>query len=263
MSIERALTLSNILTTLTPNIPPDVLASISGGAVEIRTRLIYNPNNDTLTDTTFYVPTGSPLPTPLSTDITASTLLTYTMNISQIYTSCKPVPSLLIVGTVATSSTTLYGSFAGAPVAVSLGYTTDNPPLINNVVEVVAGGVVAYSASAQGTLQFPSTPVTPPGSSGNAPKIVLKPAPPTTGVFQVFQNPFYIDASGSTSPLNLPLTFAWSSNLPVSFVPSNTVPNPNIQFVSGLGDYTITVTVTDSAGNVSTQSFTVQFLGRS
>jgi hypothetical protein len=40
------------------------------------------------------------------------------------------------------------------------------------------------------------------------------------------------------------------------------VANPSIYFVSGSGDYTITLTVTNTAGKVATQSFSVQYLGK-
>lgn len=262
LSIERVLTLSDLLTTLTPTVSPAILGAITGGAEEVRTRLIYNPSANTLTETTFLVAAGSPLPTPLSTDVTGSTIQSYVMNVSQVYSSCSPTPSVLLVGTISSAGASPYANFTGAPAAVSLGYTTDTPPLINNVVEVIAGSVVAWSAAAQGTLSFPAVTVTPPGTTNGNPTIVLNPLPPASGAFQVFQDPFYISASGSTDPNNLPLTFTWSSNIPVNFVPSNTVANPSIYFVSGSGDYMITVTVTNSAGKVSTQSFSVQFLGR-
>jgi hypothetical protein len=262
LSIERVLTLSNILTTLTPNVPANILAGIAGGAEEIRTRLIYNPTANTLTETTFLVAAGSPLPTPLGVDVTSGTIQSYVLSVSQIYTSCKPTPSLLLVGTITTASVSPYAGFQGAVAAVSIGYTTDATPLINNVVEVVAGSILAYSASGSGTLTFPTVTVTPPGTNNGAPVVVLNPVPPAQGSFQVFQNPLYIDASGSTDPNKLALTYTWSSNLPVNFQPSNTVPNPSIYFVSGAGDYQITVTVTNSAGKVSSQSFTVQYLGK-
>ncbi len=263
LNIERVLTLSDILTTLTPNVSTSVLGAITGGAEEIRTRLVYNATQNTITETTFLVAAGSPLPTPLGVDVTSSTIQSYVIAIDQILTGTKPTPSLLIVGTISSATVSPYANFTGAPVAISLGYTTATPPVINNVVEVIAGSVLAYSASGSGTLQFPSVPVTPPGTTAGNPTIVLNPPPPAAGApFQVFQNPFYVNAGGSTDPNNLALTYSWSSNLPVNFSPSNTVANPSIYFVSGAGDYTITLTVTNSAGKVSTVSFPVQYLGK-
>jgi hypothetical protein len=79
---------------------------------------------------------------------------------------------------------------------------------------------------------------------------------------QVYTNPWQVSAAGSTDPNNLALTYSWSSNIPVNFQPNNTVANPSIQFGSGREDYTITLTVTNSAGMSSTQSFVVEYQGR-
>jgi hypothetical protein len=168
-------------------------------------------------------------------------------------------------GTTATSGNSLVGSL----VAVSIGYTMDTPPVINNVVEVVAGTVVAYSAAGAGTVSFPPVTTPPPGSGGNgqAPTVLLKIgnnnffAPAPTGALQVRQSPFQVDASGSTDPNNLPLTYSWSSDRPVAFVPGPNAAAPNIQFGSGSGDYRITVTITNSEGVSTTASFTLSYFG--
>jgi hypothetical protein len=261
LSIERVLTLSNILTTLTPNVSPTILGELSGGAVEIRSRLIYNPQLSTLTDTTFLVPAGSPLPTPLGVDVSSSTIQGYVLNVTQILQSCQPTPSILMVGTISTAGSSPYANFVGAPAAVSLGYTTADPPVIDNVVELIAGSILAYSASGAGTLTFPTVTVTPPGTTTGVPVISLSPMPPA----QVFQSPYFINASGSTDPSNLPLTYSWTSTPAnaVNFVPNNTMmPTTNAYFVNGTGTYTITLTVTDSAGKSSSMMFTTEYLGK-
>jgi hypothetical protein len=269
LSIERVLTLSNVLSTQTATIPPNILASITGGAQEIRERLIFNSQANTLTSTVFLVAVGSPNPTPIGVDLTQSTVEGFTLSIDRIYTTCKPVPNVLLVGTIAQSSggintpTGLFGNFIGAPAAISIGYTTDNPPKINNAVIVVAGTVVDFSASATGTITFPPSPVTPPGTSG-APTIVVNPAPPTTAGarIQVVNNPLHLDATGTTDPSGKTLTFQYSSVPPVAFTPSPNIPNPDVQFPSA-GDYTITLTVMNSAGLTSSVQIPFQFVGRS
>ncbi len=260
LSIERVLTLSNILTTLTPTAPANVLAAIASGAQEIRSRIVYNPTQSTVTDTTFLVAPGSPNPTPLSIDLTQQTLQGYVLQVDKVYTSCKPTPSVLFVGTIA-GSTGAFGNPTGAPGAISIGYTTDNPPKINNVVELIGGQVVAYSAAANGTLTFPAAPVTPPATAG-IPTIVVNPVPVSGSSLQVFFNPYHVDASQSTDPNKLPLTYLWSSDKVANFSPSNTDPAPNIQFNSGVGDYTITLTVTNSAGISSTTQFILTYVGK-
>src|ERR1700681_4149686 len=64
LHFERSVTLANVLTTLTPNLPANVLASIAGGAQEIREIFIYNAQQNTVTSTVFLVASGAPLPTP-------------------------------------------------------------------------------------------------------------------------------------------------------------------------------------------------------
>lgn len=260
-SIERVIQLSNILTTLTPNVPANILAAITSGAQEIRSRIVYNPTQGTLTDTTFLVAPGSPNPTPLSIDVTQQTILGWVVNVEKVYTSCKPTPSIMFVGLVSSSFPAPFGNLGGVPGALSIGYTTDSPPKINNVVALAAGSVVAYSAVANGTLTFPAAPVTPPTTAG-VPNIVINPVPVTSGSLQVFFNPYHVDASQSTDPNNLALTYMWSSDKPVNFQPSNKDAAPNIQFSSGAGDYTITLTVTNSAGFSSATKFVLTYIGQ-
>lgn len=261
LSIERVLTLSNVLTTLTPNVSPAILASVTSGAQEIRDRIIYNPQQGTVTDTTFLVAPGSPNPTPLGIDVTQSTLQSFVLSVSQIYTSCKPTPGILIVGTIGSASSP-YANLNGALAAVSIGYTTDATPKINNVVEVVAGQVVAYSASALGTLTFPVSTVVPPGSNPGAPVINFPFTPPASGSIQVNQSPFFLDASSSTDPNKLPLTFTFTSDKPANFIPGPTPGATQIYFGSGSGDYTITITATNSAGQSTSTKVILTYINK-
>lgn len=262
LSIERTLTLSNLLTTLTPNVPASVLAGITSGAQEIRSRLIYNPAANTLTDTTFLVAPGSPSPTPIGLDVTGSTIQGYQLSVDRVYTSCAPKPSVLFVGTITGPAAGPFGVLTGAPAAVSVGYTTDTPPKINNVVELIAGEIVAFSSGANGTLTFPAVTVTPPGTASAAPTLVFGPGVNTTGPNQVFFNPFHLDVSGTTDPAKLPVTFMFTSDRAVDFKPGPTSPTPDLYFDAGPGDYTITVTATNSAGLASSQQILIQYTGK-
>lgn len=164
-SIERTVLPANIETTYNTTLSASILASIAAGELEIREQLIYNPQANTLTSTVFLVPPGSPIPTPVGVDITSMTLATYVISIDRTYTSCSPYPSVMFSGTITSSSggaaapNGIYNlTFSGTPASVSVGYTTDNPPLINNVVTVFAGIVVSYSANASGTVTFLGNP---------------------------------------------------------------------------------------------------------
>ena len=262
LDFERAATLSDILTTVTPNLPANELASITGGAQEIREIFIYNSEQGTVTSTVFLVAAGALLPTPnfnFQTGVIQST----TIKVSQILTSCSPTPSLLIVGTVSASSTTgAFGNLTGAPAAISVGYTTATPPAINNVVEVIAGTVAAYSAAGTGSLTFPAVPVVPPGSTGAITVTVTSPQLGTlvggTKVVQVSQNPLLLDAS--TSKGTGPLTFTWTTlGAPVNFVGTGTPGQILVTFPSK-GDFVIQLTITDSkTGTTATYSVILEF----
>jgi hypothetical protein len=265
LSFESVVQLNNILTVFPPNIPANVIAAITSGAQQLRGRVIYNPAQGTVTTTVFVVAPGSPNPTPLSIDITQQTIVVSVLQVDRVYIACTPTPSIMFVGTISGSSG-IFGNFNGAPGAISFGYTTDNPPSINNVTGLAAGQGVIFSPSGTGALPggaaitFPAAPVTSPTSAG-APMIVINPTP-VTGSLQVFFNPYHVDASQSSDPNKLALTYMWSSDKPVNFQPSNKDAAPNIQFGSGAGDYTITLTITNSAGVSSTTKFVLTYIGQ-
>lgn len=280
LNFERATTLSNILTTLTPNLPANVLAAITSGAQEIREIFIYNPQQGTVTSTAFLVAAGAPLPTP-NFDFQTGVVQTTTIKVSQILTGCNPVPSALIVGTVSDSSATgAFGSLKGAPAAISIGYTTSTSgqianiapratatgaadtttaATINNVVEVIAGVADVFSAAGTGTVVFPAAPVLPPGSTGNVSIVVTSPqtGPIANGgvtPIQVHQNPLLLDASGSTG--SGALTFTWTSvGQPVGFQGTDKPGQILVNFPSK-GDFKIMLTVTDTTTGTAAQ-FTV------
>ena len=152
---------SDIKTTYSTSLSSSILASLASGQMEMRERLILNTQTNGLTSTVFLVQAGSPIPTPVSVNIGPTTLAAYTISIDRTYTSCSPFPSVMLTGTITSSSggpsapNGIYNlTFTGAPAAVSIGYTTDNPPMINNVVSVFAGVVASFSANASGTLTF-------------------------------------------------------------------------------------------------------------
>ncbi len=163
-SIERAVLTSDIQSTYSTDLSATILASLAAGEQEIRERLVYNPQTNTLMSAVFLVQAGSPIPTPTSVDITSMTLASYNISIDRTYTSCSPYPSVMFTGTITSSSggaaapNGIYNlTFNGTPASVAIGYTTDNPPSINNVVTLFAGIAVSYSASGSGTVTFPSS----------------------------------------------------------------------------------------------------------
>lgn len=205
LNLERAVVLTGLSSTTTPTIPANILASITGGALELRQQLTLNSTTNIITLTDFTAQPSSTSPTPIGSIQTSSVLSTESFFVDKVYASCKPKPSLLITGFITQNfPKSPVGDLTGTAAAISIGYTTDSPAKVNNVVVVYAGVASIYSAAAVGTLTFPSTPVVPPGSNAGAPVIVV-----AGGLNQsTAQKQIGLDYSQSTSPLNLPLTFA-------------------------------------------------------
>jgi hypothetical protein len=271
-NIERSIALNDILTPITPNLPASVLAALAGGALEIRETLVYNSQANTVTSTIFAVPTGSPIPTPpaelanLGTALVASV----TMTVDRIYVTTTPFMSVMFVGSDSQSTVTPYGSYQGAVSTISAGFTaatsasgttSATPATVNTVIETVAGAIVIYSPTATVNTLTVTTPPPTGGGGGTTtnPTVVITPASQTVNVKEV-----NLDASQSTDPNGLALTFQWS-----------VVGSANVSLLHGtsaiataqLGDngpntYTFMVVVTDSAGNSATGTTTVTYVGR-
>ncbi len=268
LDIERVVQLNDVFTTLTPNAPASVLAAIAAGAQEIREHLTYNPQLSTITSTIFLVAPGSPIPTNLqTTNVQPTTIQVTIIGVSQILTSCTPTPALMLVGTIAPSPTGIFGNFTGAPASVSLGWVPGTTNTINNVIINVAGSAGIYSPTAAGTLTFPATGGGGGGGgggTGTGPAIVVKYGNGTiaqqNSSAQLFSNPLILDASGTTG--TAPLTFKWTSSpAGATFTQGSSPAISSVAFLNS-GDYKLTLTVTDSAGNTSTFSLTVEYLGR-
>jgi len=258
--VERALALSDILTTISPQVPANVLAGLAGGALEIRELLIYNPATNAVTSTIFLVPTGSPIPTPVGTIQPSSVIATFVLGVDKIYVSTT---SVLFVGTITTSTATPYGSYQGATGVISAGLTPctapcTTPPAISNVVDVIAGAVVDWSAAGAGTVVV-TTPPPPPtgGTGGTGPTVVIN------GPTQALTREITLDASQSTDPSGSALTYAWTLVSPPN---GATILNPTtsitgVQILEGFNNYVFQVVVTNAAGVSSMGTITVQFIG--
>ena len=248
LSIERALEAKTVLTTLTPEVPPVILAGVLSGALEVRESLSYNSANQVLTLNAFTVQAGAAIPAPPNT---ATVFTIATINVDKIYSSLTPRRSLMLTGTVATNApASPYGNLAGAPVALSIGYTNDNPPKISDVVLLVAGSTVEFSPAAQGTLGFVQPPAPP--ETGNAPKIVI--SSPTS----VYTRVADLDASTSTTA-NPPLTFLWTVVNGNSDIARADSAKALAYLNGGFGSYTFQVTATDAKGTKSTQTVTINY----
>jgi hypothetical protein len=262
-NIERTIALDDILTIITPNIPASTLAALAGGALEIRETMSYNPQANTLTSTIFAVPTGSPIPTPpaVLANLGTALIAAVTMTIDKIYVNDTPFMSVMFVGTDTQSTATPYGSYLGAVSNVSVGFTSATPPTINTVVETVAGVIALYSASATVNSFTVTAAPSGPGGSGSgskSPTIVVKGGTTQT----TLDKQIVLDASGSTDPNGLTLSFAWTAagqNVALENATSSTGIATAQLGNNGPQTYTFMLTVTDSAGNSATATVTVTY----
>jgi hypothetical protein len=263
LNFERVIALTSILTTITPQVSATGLAGLEGGSLEIHDLTIYNPQANTVTDTVFLLPAGSPLPTPLSGITPANTIAQFTFTVANIYITSLPYPAVLIVGNIGQSTATPYGSYQGGTSSLSVAYTSGSSPTITNVVSVVAGGVVDWAAKATGTVTVSAASTGGGGTTGGGGGTGTAPVVVVTGPGVSFGQEARLDASGSTDPGGLTLTYAWKSvGSPTATILSATSATTDVQFNSGPGTYNFSVTVTDSAGNTATGTVSVMYLGR-
>jgi hypothetical protein len=249
---ERALSLSNILTTVTPMTPASVLAAIAAGAVEVREQSSLNAANNTLTNTFFIVPTGSPNPTALSQLPFTSFIATTTLTIDRTYVTTNPV-AVGFHGRTTQSTNTPFGNYAGASGSYSFGYTSDKPPKINNVIEVVDGLIVLYSASATGTFTI-TAPAGGTGGGTGGVTVVINGSSAASPTFTTVVNQIVLDASASTTTTGGTLTYAWAlaAGSPSAGITGGSTSKASIQLGAGQNTYKFTLTITDSMGTAPT-----------
>ena len=262
LSLERTLTLNNVLTTVTPTLPANVAAAIAGGAAEIREQIVFNPQSNTLTSTVFLVPSGSPVPTNLGLLPFGSFIAVSTTAITNIFISSKPVSAVTIVGNVIQSSSP-FGSGLGGVSTFSFGLSSDKPPKISNVIETESGLLVLFSAAAQGTITIAQPASGGGGGSAGVTVVVNGVTVGSSGTtLQTTSNLITLDPTGSKSNNAGALTFSWSlaPGSPSASINVSSSGVAQIQLGAGKGTYVIVLKVTDSTGASSTVNITIQFI---
>jgi hypothetical protein len=181
--------IGGVSTTIPPNpallpLVPDLIS----GVTEIREQLDYDRHESAILLTTFITDSTALFPTPVA-DLPALNFCSAengppcaveraTLEVKHIFTSCKPLPSLMFQGVFGKNAPDPGGwgiGVGGATFALSTGYTTEsdpNPPGSTynpftgsdfgcgsgtgmfNVTESVAGVGVAWAPCAVGTLSF-------------------------------------------------------------------------------------------------------------
>jgi hypothetical protein len=207
-------------------------------------------------------PTLSPIPTPPAAlaNLGSALVAVVTMTVDKIYVTTKPFMSVMFVGTDTQSTATPYGTYQGAASAISAGFTSDTPAKVNTVIETVAGAIVLYSPAATvNTLTVTTPPPSGGGGTPSGPTAVITPANQTVVVKEVT-----LDASQSTDPSGLALTYQWSvvGSGNVSILHGNSAVATAQLGDNGPNTYTFKVTVTNSTGQSASATTTVSYVGR-
>ncbi len=265
LNLERTLAFPNgFFSSNVPSLPPAVVVAVASGALEVRDQLTYNPSTKILTVQGFTAQPASPKPTPPNSIGNSSILTLYRVQVENVAFSCQPVASVLMTGRIIDNfPLTPYGDLIGAPIAIGFGYTTsqaNSAPQVNNLTILVPGVAGLFSGSASGTLTFPALPVNPPGTTGTTPTIVFSPG----ATQETAQRQLYLDASKSTDPNGLQLTYQWrqvNSNISAGLSNGSTA-TPLVTLNGGKGDYIFEVTVTNSKGVSATAQTTIRYYGQ-
>jgi len=249
---ERSLTLTNILTTVTPSAPASLLAALAAGAVEIREQTSFNAVNSTLNSTFFVVPTGAPNPTNLAQLPFSAFVASTTLTVDRIYVTTSPAAAAF-VGRVTQSTATPFGNYAGASGTYSFGYTSATPPKITNVIETINGLIVLYSPAATGTFTITGLPGTGGGGTGGI-SVVINGSSDAAPTFTTVINQVVLDASASTTATGGTLSYAWAvaAGSPSASIIGGSTSKATIQLGAGKNVYKFTLTVTDSMGTTPT-----------
>lgn len=259
---EQSITMSDILPAVTLNVPANVLASITGGALDLRAQTNYNPQANALTSTFFTVQNGSPTPTNLSQISPANVYGSIVISVSQLYVTSR---AAMFVGAISSASSTLFGSYQATPASFSFTYSSATPPVLTNAIFSIAGTLAFVSPTATGNVTITQPPATGGGSTSTGVTIVVSAGGGITtmaaNAFQVSQNQLMLNASQSTSSNPGALTYSWVSapgSENAGIIGANTA-TPLIQLFA-IGTYQFTLTVTDAKGVTATATVTVQYI---
>jgi len=257
-NFEQSITLSDVLPAVTPNLPANVMAAITGGALDLRAQTNYNPSANILTMTFFTVQTGSPTPANLGQINPSNIFGSLTFSVDRLYVASSVVQ---FVGSVTSGSSTPFGSFLGVPYTLSFTYSGTPTKLTNSIIEW-GGTLVLLSPAAAGTVSItqPSTGGGGAGATGVTIAVnIAGSASQGTNSFAVETNQITLDASKSTSSNAGALTYSWvvAPNSLSAVIIGSSSAAPLIE-LSTKGTYQFTLTVTDATGVTNTATITVQ-----
>lgn len=255
-SQEATVPYANIDAAGTVQIPENIIASIAGGALEIR-QAIALQTDGRLRVRHLLVAKDAPNPTPAGTE--NAVIEDYLVTVSETLRSSDPA-SVTYIGTIASeNAVSPFGRQRGLPFIFSFGYDSSTPVKFSSLTLVVPGRLTTFVASSTGTLTFASTgPGTDPGTGENKPPVVTLAATNISAV----TSEVLLDASASTDPEKEALTFSWKVVQGSANIRNADTAKPTVQLSSNFGSYVFEVTVKDAKGASATAQVTVTYVGR-
>lgn len=250
----------------TPNIPANILASITGGALEIR-QVIEQRTDGTLRVRHLLVPRDAPNPTPADTQTTL--LEDYIVRVDNVVrwpsvSAAAPgtTGAIALIGTVTEElATSPFGSSRNMPFIYSFGYDQTNAATggamgtsFTNATLLIPGRLTTFIANGKGTLTFPGG--TPGGGTGN-------PSGPMIGIadrITTLQPELQLNAMATDSGTGT-LTYMWRVVSGAAIILDPTSATPRVQVPRVYGEHTLEVTVTNAAGVSSKKQFVVFYAG--
>ena len=250
MRVEGTLPYNQVGVPQTPNIPSNVAGAITSGALEVRQVVTWAPPGSNISIRHLLVQPQAPNPTPEGSQV--ATLDSYNVSVREVTSTAD---SLTFIGSLSqVLGQSPFGLSPGSPVFYSFGYATSGTATtFRNVTLVIPGKLTTFVATAMGNLGFTGTGPgpTPGGLQANAGPDF------TTG-----QSEIMLDAVLSTIPPGATVTYRWRSVSGAGNVLDPNSAQTRVQLAGNAGDYVFELTVTDSAGNSSTDQVRVTFTGR-
>jgi hypothetical protein len=248
------------------NVSPNVLASIQGGALEIRQSVQFAPLTVTPPGTAgtagrlrvrhFLVAPGSPNPTPIETQTTV--IEDYAVAVDRIITSANP-NALTFIGTISeTTVSSPFGANRGLPFVYALGYNTSATPAEFTALSLlIPGRLATFVSSATGTLTIEGGTGGPGEPGGNQ-----SPVANAGSDFSTAQSEVLLNGTSSSDPDGDTLTYNWRVVSGAANLINATSATPRVQFSGNFGSYVFELTVTDTEGATATDTITISFTGR-
>jgi hypothetical protein len=174
-------------------------------------------------------------------------------------------PNIGVVYTGGKGKVSEHGGFANDDTSVMLlvsnpiiaGSSTYEYPVRTAQVAPTIVAALGLNPQSLDGVQKEGTEVLPGLGLDAAPSVVIAPVPA-----DVVATSIRLDASGSTDPNGLPLSFVWSNPTHNAGIIGGNTATPTVQFGGGRGQYSFSVIVSNSQGASASKTVSVNYYGR-